>query len=332
MASDVQVTHSVVSSECIKRWLAANYDLGSIYLCRLISDGGSDTYEVSAETGHFVARLSPADKTIERQLRYEFALLDHLASRGVRVCRPISSLNGKRAVSLLAPEGSRSLALFPWAPGSQIELIPSNWRALGHAPASMHCASLDFVYDEESPDHDLDCLIDRPLAAIGRWVGSLKDQFDSIGCWVKSEIGARDLVWGACHGDAWANLSVDDEGNGTLFDFEHCGPGWLAYDIAVVKWGLRYDFAGFNAELWSAFLSGYSCVRELTDHELESIPVFVVARSIWKIGQLIANADRWGHRALTPQYFSRALRSITDAAKEAGYAEPGSKTLGDSST
>ncbi len=92
------------------------------------------------------------------------------------------------------------------------------------------------------------------------------------------------------------------------------------------------DFARFDAELWSAFLSGYSCVRELIDHELEAIPVFTVARSIWKIGQLIANADRWGHRALTPQYLSRALRSITDAAKETGYAEPGSKTLGDSST
>ena len=193
-----------------------------------------DTYEVSAEIGHFVARLSPADKTIEGQLRYEFALLDHLAARGVRVCRPIPSLNGKSAVSLPAPEGYRSLALFPWAPGSQIELIPSNWRALGHALASMHCASLDFVYEGQGPGHGLDCLIDRPLAAIRPLVGSLKDQFDSIGRWVKSEISSRDLVWGA----PWrcvANLR-SMMGNGTLFDFEHCGSGWLAYDVAVVKW------------------------------------------------------------------------------------------------
>ena len=66
-------------------------------------------------------------------------------------------------------------------------------------------------WDEESSDHDLDCLIDRPLAAIGPWVGFLKDQFDSIGCWVKSEIGSKIWFGGACHGDAWANLSVDDE-------------------------------------------------------------------------------------------------------------------------
>lgn len=124
-------------------------------------------------------------------------------------------------------------------------------------------------------------------------------------------------------------LSVDDEGNGTLFGFEHCGPGWLAYDVAVVQWGLQHDLGRFDARLWSAFLSGYTCVRELTDPELEAIPVFMVARSIWKIGQLTANADSRGHRALTPQYFSRALRSITDAAIEAGYVEPGSDTLVD---
>ena len=73
-------------------------------------------------------------------------------------------------------------------------------------------------------------------------------------------------------------------------------------------------------------------MRELIDHELEAIPVFMVARSIWKIGQLIANDDHWGHRAFTQQYFSRALRSITDAANEAGYAEAGPKTVGDSNT
>ena len=70
----------------------------------------------------------------------------------------------------------------------------------------MQCASLDFVHEGQGPGHGLDCLIDRPLAAIRPLVGSLKDQFDSIGRWVKSEISSRDLVWGACHGDAWANL------------------------------------------------------------------------------------------------------------------------------
>jgi len=65
----------------------------------------------------------------------------------------------------------------------------------------------------------------------------------------------------------------------THFDFDLCGYGWRAYDIAVFRWARGSK----NDGRWERFLAGYKSVRPLSDQELRSIPYFIVSRQIWVI-------------------------------------------------
>jgi Ser/Thr protein kinase RdoA (MazF antagonist) len=47
----------------------------------------------------------------------------------------------------------------------------------------------------------------------------------------------EDLEVGSCHGDlhGW-NAHIDQNMALTVYDFDCCGVGWRAYDIAVFRW------------------------------------------------------------------------------------------------
>lgn len=68
----------------------------------------------------------------------------------------------------------------------------------------------------------------------------------------------------------------------TLFDFDQCGYGWCAFDIGKfwqVALKMNIDIAVRNS-----FIEGYQTIRQLSEPELASIPVFVKAAHIWVMG------------------------------------------------
>jgi Ser/Thr protein kinase RdoA (MazF antagonist) len=90
------------------------------------------------------------------------------------------------------------------------------------------------------------------------------------------------LEWGVCHGDLHYGNAHRTGDQITLFDFENCGVGWRAYDLAVYLWAAR--IVAKEGTAWKPFLRGYTEHRALNETELQSIPLFVPARHIYLMG------------------------------------------------
>ena len=100
-----------------------------------------------------------------------------------------------------------------------------------------------------------------------------------------------DRAYGLIHGDLHGRNYHYSEGTGfTLFDFDHSGYGWRAYDVAACT-------SGMAGESERAFLEGYRSVRPFSVEEKESMGFLRAARLIWDRGDVLAMMPAWGSEA-----------------------------------
>ncbi len=107
------------------------------------------------------------------------------------------------------------------------------------------------------------------------------------------------------HGDVIrANAQVSADATVTVLDFDLCGPGWRAYDVA------SYLAVAGTAEAQQAFLAGYQEIRPLGEAEIGWLPLFEAARHIFSLGIPAMNAHHWGSVALSDRNIDDALQSL----------------------
>ena len=99
------------------------------------------------------------------------------------------------------------------------------------------------------------------------------------------------LDFGFCHGDLHGFNAAFDGERVTMFDFDCCGAGWRAYDIAVYRWLLENRKMESN---WKPFLDAYQARRPLAQMDVSAVPWFVAARYIWLLGLHTSNASYLG--------------------------------------
>ena len=104
-------------------------------------------------------------------------------------------------------------------------------------------------------------------------------------------------AYGVVHGDVIrANALVGEDGTVTVLDFDFCGIGWRAYDVASYLLTIRNTPT--EAEFAEAFLAGYTDIRALTPEEREAMPLFEAVRAIFAIGTPAKYVDHWGSEYL----------------------------------
>ena len=111
------------------------------------------------------------------------------------------------------------------------------------------------------------------------------------------ELATQGLQRGICHGDMLGKTNVHTTPDGGLvfYDFECCGPGWLAYDIGVLAHALTLlKPPGEAGRLLDAFVEGYRSCAVLKCTDLAAIPLFVAARHFWWLGLRTGNWENWG--------------------------------------
>ncbi len=111
----------------------------------------------------------------------------------------------------------------------------------------------------------------------------------------------------------------------TFFDFDCCGFGWRAYDIAVFRWGARLN--GKEMERWYAFLRGYQNERPLNDLDVEATDIFVAMRHLWLMDLHIRMGRDAGYGFLNDRYFDRGLEFLRKWEEE--YLVEGVERAGD---
>jgi Ser/Thr protein kinase RdoA (MazF antagonist) len=339
-AEPFPVTHSLLSPDALGRHVQAAYALGEVHACILVQHNLNDTYLVDAATGRYVLRASQAERAsgtsswrTREDLLFELDVLEHLARKGVPVATPLVQRDGTRVWAVQAPEGDRHLTLFTYAPGEPV--TPSTQteplaRGYGAAVAALHVATGDLSSPHPRFALDLDFLLAKPLKVVQPYLAHRPDDWrflralEAVLAEQLASLQARGLDRGVCHGDAQGgNAHVTPDGTLTFFDFDVCGTGWRAYDIAVFFWGaalgkvrLGWD-AQTVARLCAAYLSGYLERRPLGAADQEAIAPCVLLRQCWYLGLEAGNWDSWGiAEAQREAFFDRELRFMREWASE----------------
>lgn len=261
----------------------------------LIARSINDTYRVETPIGTFALRVYRAVRPWapnDGDLAFELTLLDHLGEAGISVPRPVRRLDGTQLGRLDLDGVSRPYALFTWMSGRHVDTDALTRRhvvATGQALASIHRAGEDLSTRHPRPCLAEEALIDRPLARLApalRAAGTkLRTTIEHHVNQVRHQLAELDRTagrWGIVHGDSQVlNFLFDDgqvnerqvdDGQVTVIDFDHCGYGWLMYDVA-------YYWSRLPDALREQFLASYHNIRPLTGVDLDALPM--LARAAW---------------------------------------------------
>jgi Ser/Thr protein kinase RdoA (MazF antagonist) len=306
------VTYSTLSPTALLAEVAQTYTVDAPVSCRLLKRGLNDTYLVTTGDDRYIARVYRARWRSPSEIAYELELLAHLTARGVSVSMPIAARDGSLMRPLHAPEGLRYLVLFTYASGTPLAWEKKEHSCLaGRLLAAIHTASDDFVSRHERLPLDLRYLIDTPLAALQPFFAHRPDDWSYL-----KHFGTRlreraedavqaDLDWGVCHGDFGAkNIHVQGDHMCTIYDFDLCGPGWRAYDLALIAWVVMDQN---KSTIWDAFVKGYTETRPLAAADLAAVPLFHVLCHLSSLGVFAENVGDWGILDMSDWLLDREL-------------------------
>lgn len=312
----MQIAHTILSGEAIALALSQwREELGTIQQCELLRRGFNEVYDIRAEKGHFVARLSALRARGPANVAYELSLLAHVHTNGGNV-----AVGMGEAVQLALPEGARELAVFRHLEGDGPD-APQDFVPTGEELARIHQASNGYAGPASRYTLNLHHLVERPLA----WLKDaptmdegLREDFEALAKEVSQAVGGGEgLKQVACHGDChggnnFIQTAADGSQRAAFFDFDDAGPGWLAYELAVLLWGHlpRRVESEINSEVaakYQAFLAGYRRVAPLPSADLEAVPYFLVARNIWLLGEYASRRHHWGSQALPTVWLRKQI-------------------------
>ena len=303
--SGISVVHSVIAPRTVLAHLTQYFPVRAPAVCQLIKQGLNDTYLIRLRDSRLVARVYGA-RRVPSEISYELELLTHLASRGVRVPSPLAAHDGSFASALPAPEGDRTIALFPFVEGAPLVWSDAaHCRLAGRLLARFHSASDDFGSSHWRRRLDADYLVEGPLRAVRPFLAHRPtdlDHLESLGARLRgslTHLAAAGLDWGVCHGDFGAKniFAGGDDAEATIMDFDFCGEGWRVYDFAPIR---RATLDKKNGELWNAFLSAYGDIRPIRRVDLDAVTLFRALRHLSMLGVFARNVDMWGAVDLDP--------------------------------
>lgn len=291
------------------------------------SRGVNDTYRVEGSRRRAYLRIYRHRWRTRAEIQGELDLLLFLNKRGAGVSVPLRKRDGSFIDEVAAPEGRRYAVLFSAAEGASPVMDARGCRDFGRLAGALHALCDAIPVRFRRFRMDLDHLVHRPLGHIAafiddrpRDVAFLKRVAADLSGAIASLLPAGAPGFGLCHGDLYAgNLLRDGAGRLTLLDFDCCGYGWRAYDLADFLWSRSWKFTraakAQRDRQWNTFLEGYGAVRRLSAAELQAVYAFVPLRHIWLMGLHIGlRADR-GARWVGDSYIDGRLDFIRNWLK-----------------
>jgi Ser/Thr protein kinase RdoA (MazF antagonist) len=310
--SPLQCVDSTVAPSALLSAIRQVYRVGDFATCELIQRNLDATYLVSDNSTRLIARLFNARWWSRAEIEAEIKVLRHLKATRVRAAFPVQRQDGGWASTIQAPEGERQLVVYEYLDGDA--LVPSrDARGYGEVVGRMHAALADCVLEHNR--RELTC---RRLAndAFDPIIAQLnagsehRDYLDALRARVLAraeDIGLSSFREGLCHGDLnFSNAVRLSDGQIGLYDFESCGPGMLAYDLAVFRWAQQ--LVGAPDQAWHDFIDGYRTCYELPDRELEAMGLLVLLRQLHMLEhdarrtQIESLGGRWRRARWTPQF------------------------------
>jgi Ser/Thr protein kinase RdoA (MazF antagonist) len=302
MRTMLDAKNITLSPEALRAEVVSHYDLPSPVECSLLVSGAHDTFLIETGGDRYVLKVYRVSLRTQPEVLDEIDALLHLGGKGVSVALPVARRDGAYAWNIATPSGERPAVLFTYAKGqSPSSRDETSCYRLGRALAVIHQASDDFASPRVR--YDLAQLLDRPLRLHEPLLQQRPEEWRYLQDLARrlreristpsspsAPVPAAALDWGFCHGEFNARNNHLDEATGTVtsFDFEGCGTGFRAYDLAVFRYLVGLGEGDEDPEpLWQAYLRGYSERRPLRAIDREAIPLFVPMRPLWILGNII---------------------------------------------
>jgi len=310
------ITYSTLSAEGLMSHTLPQYEIGTVLSCQFWCKGLSDVYLVETSTGVYVLRVTHAHWRSHDEVAFELDLLNFLRSNDLPIAYPLRTRAGTFLIPIRAPEGDRYASLFIYAPGEIPlgDLSGVQSHVLGETVARFHQAAQNFSSDYVKPSLSADHLLANSLDVIAPFlVDRPKDLQYLTEAVVEVQTHLRDLpqdspYWTVCWGDPHSGNVHFVENSPTLFDFDQCGYGWRAFEVAkFFQVGLR---GGISQQIRSAFLKGYQSVQLLETWELESLRSFTQASHLWSWSIALVNAKLHDYSRLDYYFFNQRLEQL----------------------
>ena len=314
-----RVTKSFLAPDLLAERMAADYGLQDAR-CQLITATLRDVYCVISRTGRHILIIYRHDQQTLDEIAAEWQLVDYLAGHQVPVVPAIPARNGNTILTFQAPEGRRYGVVTDYVPGEHLRQRPSPkaTRRYGQIIATLHALADRMPTPFARTGRELGTTLHQSIAAIQAVVIDRPGDVAYLAaCASELQTAVRALPrqspeYGIIHGDVIrTNALVADDGAVRVIDFELCGRGWRAYDIASYLLTIRGDPQEHH--LADAFLTGYTSTRTLSPYEQARLPLFEAIRAIFAIGTPARNVDHWGSAyldALFDQDLARLKRSM----------------------
>ncbi|MEJ2881091.1 phosphotransferase enzyme family protein [Pedobacter sp. GR22-6] len=312
------VISSILSADHVGLMLSERYGLSDGVSCTLLKAGINHSYLVIHAADKFIFRLYSLNWRSDLEINEELRLLGALKEKGSPVSFPLKDVSDQYIQYLDAPEGRRQGVLFSFAEGDkQLNFSADLHLKVGKEMAKIHQTTLNLkleriTYSPKAVLEDSFLNLARFLPADSEesaWMIYAKQ-------YLSDEMNKADISQlrsGAVHLDIWFdNMNITKDGEVTIFDFDFCGNGWLAYDIAYYILQLHStekDISQRDLKI-ASFLKGYESVTKITDEEKRMLPVLGVSLYFFYLGVQCERYENWSNVFLNETYLKRFINLL----------------------
>jgi Ser/Thr protein kinase RdoA (MazF antagonist) len=318
----IPAAHSFLDANALLALIARVYALDPPIDCILLRHSWNDSYQLVTRNTRYIVRISGVAWHTLSEIQFEIDLLRYLAQQNAPVAAPILRRDGQPITKLQTPEGIRYLALFPYAVG-EVPAIPIGNQDqsyhFGRALAAIHAAADTFHSSLECLNYDLEALLDRPIAVLRPYLSHRVTDWHylvEVGEELRAGVAkllAHGLDWGIIHGDPLsANACITSDYQVTWYDFEFCGFGWRALDLAHA-YASAQDHEDNSALVWNAFLKGYRSKRPISETDLAAMPFLSAAADIWSMGINLMKGPVDGFECFDDVFFDNHLTWLRES-------------------
>lgn len=313
--SHFPVTSSHLSVPDLAVFIQQKYQLPAGVTCRLLKAGINHSYLVSAGNTKYVFRVYSFNWRTKKEIQEEIKLLRILANNKIAVSYAITDGEGDYIQEIHAPEGMRYAVLFSFAKGEKRITYPEELHfTIGEMMAKMHAVTENLFLERVTYTKDV-LLVDSfaqlpafisPETEEMQFMRSVQEHLLKI----LPDYNSASLRRGVVHLDIWFdNLNIYNDKEVTIFDFDFCGNGLLAYDIAyyiLQIHGVEKDEMQCRLKA-DSFLKGYESVTAITAEERKLLPMMGVALYFFYLGVQCKRFDNWSNVFINETYFKRFI-------------------------
>lgn len=291
----MNISHSIVSETTIKQCVKEHYEVNTELSCKFLYQGLNDTYLIKDNNKHYVFRLYRYNWRTLGDIGFEINTIKALTNQSAPIAQLIKCKSGDTYIRLDCPEGERYGILMDFVGDTEQEqhcFLTNQEYQYGRSVAQLHQAARNVSSTSASKTIDLQTLIWKPLSQIRQYFPDKKGEYNflhelahSIATKVEN-LEKQGLAKHILHGDlTGGNAKFNKNGDFIFFDFDCCGYGCQAYDLAVFLWSAT--LCRKEQTTWNSFVQGYKEIIDIRQNDLLAIPLFVAARGFWIIGYSI---------------------------------------------